>query len=292
MSIVAVSENLGSLGIEIGRTVATRLGYDFAERDIIGKAAERFGEDVARLSHAVEERPTVVERLNTAQRRLAQYVEATVKEMAARDDIVLVGLASTIILAGMPHTLRVRVTASEGRRAERVGRAQGVDSAAALEMVRQSDRERGGRVRFLYHVDLEDPLLYDLVLNTDRLDVDEAARLVQEALQHPRLRSTDTSRIAMRDVGLAAQARAVLAADPVTRVRVISVDCAEGVVSLGGRIEEWPVRRAAEKSLSRVPGIREIRFLVPGAIEDPEREPDRHDLHGEAHRWGGHGPSR
>ena len=47
------------------------------------------------------------------------------------------------------------------------------------------------------------------------------------------------------------------------------------------------MRRAA---LSRVPGIREIRFLVPGAIDDPDLErPSR--PHGEAHRWGGHGPS-
>src|SRR6266498_2873535 len=106
MSVVAVSENLGSLGIEIGHAVAARLGYQFAERDIVSKAADRFGADVARLSHAVEERPTLVDRLSTAQRRFAQYVEATVQEMAARDDIVLVGLASTIILAGMPHTLR------------------------------------------------------------------------------------------------------------------------------------------------------------------------------------------
>lgn len=291
MSVVAVSENMGSLGIEIGHTVATWLGYEFAEREIIGKAAERFGEDVARLSHAVEERPTLAERLNTAQRRLARYVEATVQEMAARDDIVLVGLASTIILAGMPHTLRVRLTAPEGRRAERVSRAQGVDPAAALELVRQSDRERGGRVRFLYHVDLEDPLLYDLVINTDRLEVEDAARLVQEVLRHPRFQSTETSRAAMRDVTVAAQARAVLEADPVTRVRPITVDCADGVVSLGGRVEEWPVRRAAEQALGRVPGIREIRFLAPGAIDDPAFK-DRDDLHGEAHRWGGHGPRR
>src|SRR4029453_10446119 len=38
--------------------VATWLGYDFAERDIISKAADRFGADVAQLSHAVEERPS------------------------------------------------------------------------------------------------------------------------------------------------------------------------------------------------------------------------------------------
>jgi cytidylate kinase len=292
MSVVAVSENMGSLGIEIGQALAASLGYQFAERDIISKAADRFGVDVARLSHAVEERPTLVDRLNTAQRRFAQYVEATVQEMAARDDIVLVGLASTIILAGMPHTLRVRVTAPEGRRAERVAQAQGLDPTAALDFVRQSDRERGGRVWFLYHVDLENPLLYDLVINTARLEAEEGSRLVQQTLQHPRFRSTEASRLTMRDLSLVAQARGVLVADPVTCGRSISVDCTDGVVSLGGRVEEWPVRRAAEQALGKVPGIREVRFLSPAAIEGPGSEGGRPDLHGEAHRWGGHGPSR
>jgi cytidylate kinase len=292
MSVVAVSENMGSLGIEIGQALAASLGYQFAERDIISKAADRFGVDVARLSHAVEERPTLVDRLNTAQRRFAQYVEATVQEMAARDDIVLVGLASTIILAGMPHTLRVRVTAPEGRRAERVAQAQGLDPTAALDFVRQSDRERGGRVWFLYHVDLENPLLYDLVINTARLEAEEGAWLVQQALQPPRFRSTEASRLTMRDLSLVAQARGVLVADPVTGGRSISVDCTDGVVSLGGRVEEWPVRRAAEQALGKVPGIREVRFLSPAAIEGPGSEGGRPDLHGDAHRWGGHGPSR
>jgi cytidylate kinase len=292
MSVVAVSENMGSLGIEVGHTLAASLGYEFAERDIISKAVDRFGEDVARLSHAVEERPSLVDRLNTAQRRFAQYVAATIQEMAARDDIVLVGLASAIILAGMPHTLRARVTAPEERRAQRVAQAQRLEPMDALERVRQSDRERDSRVRFLYHADLENPLVYDLVINTDRLDVEEGARLVQQALQHPRFRSTEASRLVMRDLSLVAQARAVLVANPVTRARSISVDCADGVVSLGGRVEEWSVRSAAEQALARVPGIREIRFLSFAAIDGPGSEEGRRDLHGEAHRWGGHGPSR
>ncbi len=288
MSIVAISENMGSLGIDIGRSLAAQLGYDFAERDLIGKAAERFGEDAGRLSHAVEERPTLVDRLNAEQRRFARYVEATVLEMAARDDIVLVGLASAIILAGIPHALRVRATASERCRAERVAQAASLDQAAALEHVRRSDRERSGRVRFLYHVDLDAPLIYDVVINTDRLDAEGGARVLRQALSHPRFESTGAARQMLSDRSIATQARALLVADPVTRGRSISVECTDDVVSLGERVEEWEVRRAAERALAKVPGIREVRFLSPAAIDGPGSE-NRPDLHGDAHRWGGHG---
>lgn len=289
MSVIAISESMGSLGIEIGRTVAASLGHEFAERDIITKAADRFGEDVARVSHAAEERPTLLERFTAAQGRFASYVHATVQEMAARDNIVLVGLASTIILADAPHTLRVRVTGSESRRAERLAQEQALAPAAALHQVHESDRERAGRVRFLYHVDWEDPLLYDLVINTDRTDVAEAAQLVRRVvLEHERFQSTAASRRAMQDLSLAAQARAVLLADPVTRGRPIAVECTDGVVALRGRVEEWAVRRAAEHALARV-GIQEVHFLTPAAIDGEGADDDRH---GESRRWGGYGRGR
>ena len=62
MSIVAISPTTGSLGDEIGREVARALGYEFADREIIEKAAARFGEGVMELAHATEEKPTLWER--------------------------------------------------------------------------------------------------------------------------------------------------------------------------------------------------------------------------------------
>jgi len=168
MSIVAISETAGSLGREIGRTVAATLGHEFADREIISKAAERFGEGVLELTHATEEKPTLWERFTETQRRYMAYVEAIVLEMAARDNVILVGRASTIILGKIPHALRVRISAPERARAQQVHQQLGLTAEAALDYVRRSDHERAARVRFLYHVDWDDPLSYDLVLNTER----------------------------------------------------------------------------------------------------------------------------
>jgi cytidylate kinase len=289
MSVIAISESLGSLGIEIGRTVAARLGYEFAERDVISKAADRFGADVGRLSHAAEERPTLLERFTAEQHRFAHYVDATVHEMAARDNFVIVGLASTLILANAPHTLRVRVTADEPLRAERVARQLGLTATAAQGRVRESDRERAGRVRFLYHVDWENPLLYDIALNTERAEVEECALLVQHALERERFRSTVESRRVMTDQSLVAQAYAVLMADPVTRARPVTVSCEDAVLSVGGRVEEWSMRRAVKQGLAGIAGVREIRFLSPAAIDGEGGGDPDHDLYGDSRRWGGFG---
>ena len=97
MSIVAISETAGSLGNEVGRRLAERLGYRFADREIIAKASERFGESVTDLRHAAEEKPTLWERLTDTQHRYKLFVEAIILEMAGGDNVVLAGLASAIV---------------------------------------------------------------------------------------------------------------------------------------------------------------------------------------------------
>ena len=69
MSIVAISETLGSLGNEIGRRLAESLGWGFADREIIAKAAERFGVDLAQVRHNAEEKPSLWERFTDGHRR-------------------------------------------------------------------------------------------------------------------------------------------------------------------------------------------------------------------------------
>jgi len=239
MSIVAISETAGSLGSEIGRTVATTLGYEFADREIISKAAERFGEGVLELAHATEERPTIWERFTETQRRYTAYVEAIVFEMGARDSVVLVGRAAGVILGRIPQVLRVRITAPEGTRAQRVQQQQGLTPQAALDYVRQKDRERAARVRFL----------------TERLSVDEGARLVRGALQEERFETTLAARKTTGDLSLAARAKAALLADPMTRRQQIFVSCTDGHIALSGSVRTEEERRAAQKAVASIPGV-------------------------------------
>ena len=269
MSILAISETAGSLGREIGRTVAAALGHEFADREIISKAAERFGEGVLELTHATEEKPTLWERFTETQRRYMIYVEAIVLEMAARDNVVLVGRASTVILARIPQALRVRISAPESIRAQRVHQQQGLTADAALDHVQRSDRERAARVRFLYHVDWDNPLSYDLVVNTDRLTADEGARLIRHALKEERFETTPTARQTIRDLSLAAQAKAALLANPMTRLRQIFVTSTDGHLALSGSVRTEEERRVAQGVVASLPGVTGVLndiVVLPGSL--------------------------
>jgi cytidylate kinase len=267
MSIVAMSQTVGSLGDEIGRELARALAWEFADREIILKAAERFGEGVLEFEHVTEEKPTLLERFTDAGRRYLTYVEAIVFEMAARDNVILSGRGVTVLLRNVRHALRVRITAPERLRARPVEHQHGLTPEAAADMVRQSDHDRASRVKFLYHVDWDDPLLYDLVLSTERLDIKEGARLIQNALEAQRMQATVESRAEVKDLSLAAQAKAALVAQPLTRALHLSITCKDGRLSVSGTVEREELRKAAEEILRGLPGVSallsEIAVVAP-----------------------------
>jgi hypothetical protein len=183
------------------------------------------------------------------------YVEAVMFEMAARDNVVLVGLASTIILGKVPQALRVRVTAPARTRAARVEQGLGLTHEASIDYVHRTDTERAARVKFLYDVDWDDPLLYDLALNTERLDADSGARVVRETLQHERFQSTAASRKAVMDLSLSVQAKAALVANPGTQSSQLFASARDGYVSLSGIVRDEQTSRTAEEIVRRIPGV-------------------------------------
>jgi cytidylate kinase len=256
MSVVAICETFGSQGNEIGHELSRALGWEFADREIIAKAAERYGESVMELHHVSEEKPTLWERFTDSTRHYVSCIEATILELAARGEVVLVGHGAAIILREIPHVLRVRVTAPEALRAMRARHQQGLATdQTALDFVREADRERAARMKFLYRVDLDDPLLYDVAINTERVTVDGGVRIIREALQNELARPTARSVACARDLSLAAQAKARLLVDPTTRNLRLAVTAADGTLTVRGSADSEALRQTALRIVGEVPGV-------------------------------------
>jgi cytidylate kinase len=258
MSIVAISETTGSLGNEIGRRVSERLGYRFADREIIAKAAEQFGAEVSDLRHGTEGRPTFWERLTDSQHRYRAYVDSIILEMASADDVVLTGLAAAIVLRQVPHVLRVRTNAPERIRANRVEQQQGLTREATLDHIRHIDHERAARVKFLYRVNVDDQLLYDLVLNTERMTADEGARVIQETLKEQRFQATPAGRRQLVDFSIVARAQASFTASPVIGPERVAVSASGGCVSISGTVHAEEERRLVQTMVEKIPGVSRV----------------------------------
>ena len=134
-------------------------------------------------------------------------------------------------------------------------------------MVRRDDAGRAGRVRYLYGVDIRDPALYDLVINTTQFTIAAAVELLATLVQRPEFGATEAGRKLVSDRRLASLVEVALARDPETRRRRISVEIAGAVVTLGGTTD---LKQAATVARG-VPGVREVKIvevepLPPGVI--------------------------
>ncbi len=104
-----------------------------------------------------------------------------ITELAANGNIVLLGRGSQMILKDMPDTLNVLCIAPQKLRAYRLAERDGMGLEEATKRTADSDRGRAAFYRKFWKVDVEDPKLYDLTIDTSRLAFDAAAEVVASA---------------------------------------------------------------------------------------------------------------
>ncbi len=109
---------------------------------------------------------------------LVQHTIETIKGLAKRGNVILVGRGANVVTRDLPHALHVRLVASLEKRVESIRRIRSMGQPAALELVRKEDRGRRRYLKKYFGADLEDPLLYHLVLNTNLITYEEAARII------------------------------------------------------------------------------------------------------------------
>lgn len=175
---------MGSLGDEVAQAIAYRLNYRVVSREIINQAALRSG--APEMALATIDELDLLGIQPTAQARYAYQlaVELVMKELADEGEVVIIGRAGQVILHNHPNVFHVKVIAPSALRAERIARRHNLSLEAAKAQIETSDRNRKNYLKRYYRARWDDPELYDLIINTDRLDPEQAACLICQALTH------------------------------------------------------------------------------------------------------------
>ena len=238
MAILAISQEMGSGGAEIGMTVATRLGYTYVDNEELLGRAQRYGLAEDRLARLVEDRPSWVERFDAETRRCILALQTVLYEFAQADDIVLMGGGGQWLLRGVPHALRTRIVAPFAERVTRLtatlsaeGRER-VTPKTVAQFIRRDDIQKSARMRYLFDVDLKDPGLYDVHINTAVLSRAAAVQMLANLARQPELATTEAGRQLVADRALASQVEVALAGHPDLRRRAINVESRQGAVTL------------------------------------------------------------
>jgi cytidylate kinase len=261
MAIIVVSQQMGAGGPEIGMALAQRLGYRYVDQELLLDAVRRYGLAEDKLSHLEESKPTLFERFDTETRHHITVLQTTLLELAELDNAVLMRGGGQWLLRGVPHVLRARIIAPFEHRVKswikRVAAMTGETPSqrAAAEFVRRDDSEKSGRMRYLYEVDISDPMLYDLIVSTELLRYEAVVEMMESAIRRPEMATTDAGRRIVASRALASRVQVALAIHPETRRYRITVEAADGVVTLEGTAA---LDRAVEVARS-VPGVRTVR---------------------------------
>ena len=261
MAIIVISHQMGAGGPEIGMALAQRLGYRYVNQELLLDAARRYGLAEDRLSHLDESKPTLFERFDTETRQHLTVLQTTCLEFAELDNCVLMRGGGQWLLRGVPHALRVRITAPFEHRvkqwikrtAEMTGETP--NQRAAADFVRRDDNDKSGRMKYLYEVDVSDPALYELIVNTEKLRYDAVVDVIERLVRRPEMATTDEGRQTMASRALASRVQVALATHPETRRYRITVEAHDGMVTLEGTAA---LDKAVEVARS-VPGVRGVK---------------------------------
>ena len=256
MPVIALTQEMGSLAKDVAEHVARAAGLAVMRNEVMENVAERMHVPPSLVRRVREGKAGLVERLTTDKQQFALYTEEEILHQAARGNVVLRGWGATRVLHVVPHVLRVRVTRSFDARVKWVMEDLGTDNRDQAEAeVRRSDTAHASRMNATYGVTWGDPLLYDLVINTDRVSVESAAQAILQLAARPEFQETAESRAILAGLALAAKVRAAMKANDSTRHTDVQINAREGHVVLTGIVVNEEERTEAERVASTVVGI-------------------------------------
>jgi len=234
MAVIAISQKIGSRGIELGELVAQELGYQFQTGDqLIAETAKRFEVSAEQMKLFEVHNPRFWERKDESHRYVAYYRAVFLRE-AAQDRIVVAGRSAANLLPEGGNGIRVHTIAPVAHRAKQVAKDENLTAAAAEKHVRDYDAEVKARIQTLFGRDIDDPAIYDLVINTARLPLAAHAHTLAALATHIDSAGNPERTNLMRDASIAAQVHAALVAHPKIRDAQVAVNCSSGCVRVSG----------------------------------------------------------
>ncbi len=247
MAIIAITQHLGTRGVELGRVAAETLGYRFLTSDeLIAKTSQAYKVTPEQLVIVDERRPHFWERLKTDTERFVAFFGRSVAHILPEH-----GCGLRVRLVG-PMKDRVREVAAEEKLAP----------AIAERRVRDYDREVRARIQTLFGADIEDPISYGLMLNTFALPLNAAAAALVSCAEEIDRNVRPEQWREMLDAALSAEVRAALMLHPKIGHAPIEVLCASGAVQVNGPGLVPPWDDLVNDVVRRVEGVKSVEVIA------------------------------
>ena len=201
MSVITIARQFGAGGKTLGTMVAERLGFTLIDEQIVEMVAleadvspelvdaiaqeaghegivQRFLRKLGPFSKgyvetAMEERPGYVNG-----DLYISLLHKVIPALAEQDDVVIIGRGGQYILSEWPDTFHFLMIANIENRIKFMMDHYNIDRKKAQAVIDKQNRRRINLYRYFGRTDYEQPELYHMVLNMNRLRLDDAVQAV------------------------------------------------------------------------------------------------------------------
>ncbi len=186
--IITISRQHGSRGSYLAERVAAIMDYSVLDKSLCEQIVRSSGYQT-RIVEALDEKvrgeiSAMVEGAIFGQtidhadyhRQLYEVIIS----LSSSGGVVVLGRGANIVM-GREHGLHVRVICPLERRIQYLMKYSKIDRATAEREIALSDKERADYIWKLFRLSIDDPELYDITINTDLIDIEEAAPTIVTA---------------------------------------------------------------------------------------------------------------
>jgi cytidylate kinase len=198
--VITISRQLGSGGAYIGQQLAKKLNIVYADREIIGLAAQRLSVLEKDIEQSDEKASSfwqtclqsyafaapnscIPPQVIPTDRTLFETETEIIQNLAKERSAVIIGRCGYHILHEHPNHLSIFLHGNTAFRRDRMETMYTISKEAATKMIEQSDKERSLYNRTFAGKEWMDARQYDISLDTSKLGLDKSVEFIMKALE-------------------------------------------------------------------------------------------------------------
>jgi len=210
MAIISISRGCFSHGKTIAEKIAQKLNYECVDRVILLEAVEFFNISETKLLHSVNDAPGVLNKITHGREKYLAYFQAALLEHVKHDNVVYHGHAGHLLLPNLSHIMKVRIIADMADRINFMQQEDHISAEEAQKRIKKDDRERANWTRYLYNRDIQDPSLYDMVINIATFSIDDACDMICHAINSGMFKTKPEDKQTLNDYAISCCIKAAL----------------------------------------------------------------------------------
>ncbi len=111
------------------------------------------------------------------------YTRTAIQNFAKRGHCILIGRGATLVTQNLPNCVHLRLVAPLPFRVEKIMNGHGMSETEARDFIKLHQKLRDDFANRIGSGRLDDPQLYNLIVNNERLPAEKIAELVEKYLQ-------------------------------------------------------------------------------------------------------------